>query len=229
MTICLTESITRTAILYVAIIIVLRILGKRQIGEMQPNELVVTILISELAAIPMQDLSRPISNGLIPIFTLAILEILLSVIALKSKKARRAFNGKPVIIIQDGIIDQKKMNQMRLTIDDLTEDLRLAGIFNIKDVQFAVIETNGRLSVLQRANTFPVTVEQMNITVEEKALPSVIISDGKIQKENFTICGMNEKKLKNALNSRKLNAKDVFIMTADKNDEYVIIKKEEGK
>ena len=220
------ETLIRTAVLYVVVVTVLRILGKRQIGELQPNELVVTIMISELAAIPMQDLNRPLSSGIIAIFMLAFLEIILSTITLKFKKARRIVNGKPAILIHDGVIDQKMLKKMRLTVDDIMEDLRIAGIFRVEDVEHAIIETNGKMSVLQKAETLPVPASQTQTTVPKNTLPAVVISDGKPIQENIPVCGQTEEKLKNALTSRRLTAKDVFIMTADENDQYMIIKRE---
>ena len=222
----MTETLIRTVILYLCVVTVMRILGKRQIGEMQPNELVVTILISELAAIPMQDLNRPVSNGILAIFTLAILEMLISVLALKSKKARRLLNGKPVFIIYNGVTDQKMMKRTRLTIDDLIEALRLAGVFRIENVAYAVLETNGRLSVLQKAENLPATAGDMNLPAQANTLPAVVISDGILRRENFPVCGMNEEKLRHALTTRRLKPKDIFLMTADSNDQYQVIKKE---
>ena len=224
----MTQTLFRTVILYLCVVIVMRVMGKRQIGEMQPNELVVTILISELAAIPMQDLNRPLTNGIIAILMLACMEILISAVSLKSKKARRVLNGKAVTIIHNGVIDQRIMRRMRLTVDDLTEDLRIQGVFKIEDVLEAIIETNGKMSVLQKVGSMPATADQMKAAAEENTLPAVIISDGLVHKDNYRLCGMNDDKLGKALKTRRLKPRDVFLMTADSNDKYIVIKKDGG-
>ncbi len=140
----------RTLILYLCIILAVRLMGKRQVGEMQPAELVVTILVSAVASVPMQDLDIPLSHGLIPVCTLIAAEVLLSTLTLKCPALRRLLSGRPVAVVRDGVIDQRAMACLRLSLDDLLEDLRLAGTFDLKQVRFAQVETNGRLSVLQK-------------------------------------------------------------------------------
>ena len=191
-------TVTRTAILYFVVIICMRIMGKRQVGELQPSELVITILISELASIPMQDLNRPVSSGVIAILVLVLLELIVSALTLKSDIFRKIFEGKSAVIIQNGVIDQKVMKKLRVTIDDLLEGLRQAGNFSIEKVNYAVMETNGRISVL----------------------PKVLISDGKIASEDF------KNEAKKQLKEKGLKLSQVFLMTKNDLGEYFIVRKE---
>ena len=151
-------TITRTVILYIFVTVGIRLMGKRQIGEMQPNELVVTLLISEIAAIPRQDTSQPILNGAVAIFMLVIIEIIISVISMKSLAMRKLMNGKSAVIIKNGVIDQNVMSQVRMTVLDLVELLRGQNVFDISTVAFAVLEVNGNLSVLLKSSEQTVTV-----------------------------------------------------------------------
>lgn len=178
-------TVTRTAILYFVVIICMRIMGKRQVGELQPSELVITILISELASIPMQDLNRPVSSGVIAILVLVLLELIVSALTLKSDIFRKIFEGKSAVIIQNGVIDQKVMKKLRVTIDDLLEGLRQAGNFSIEKVNYAVMETNGRISVQLKEDFDTATRQDMNIKSKSEGLPKVLISDGKIASEDF--------------------------------------------
>lgn len=139
----------RTLILYFCIIVAVRLMGKRQVGEMQPGELVVTILVSAVASVPMQDLDIPLAHGLVPVLTLIAAEVLISALALKWEPLRRLLSGRPVAVIREGRVDRKALQKLRMSLDDLLEDLRLAGVFDLRQVTFAQVETNGRLSVLQ--------------------------------------------------------------------------------
>ena len=156
-------TITRTIILYIFVTLGIRLMGKRQIGEMQPNELVVTLLISETAAIPLQDTTQPILNGLVAIFVLVILEIMISVLSMKSRFMRKIMNGKSAVIIKNGVIDQQMMKSVRMTVLDLVELLRGQDVFDISTVAFAVLEVNGNLSVLLKSAEQPATVADLKI------------------------------------------------------------------
>ncbi|OJU10494.1 MAG: hypothetical protein BGN88_05050 [Clostridiales bacterium 43-6] len=219
-------TLIRTIILYVVVIVGVRIMGKRQVGEMQPAELVVTILISELAAIPMQDLDRPMANGVIAIFGLVIFEILLSIIIMKSLKLRRIISGKPAIIINNGVIDQHILKELRITIDDLNEDLRQAGVFSFDEVQFAILETNGKISVLKKPHLLGPTAEQMHVENKDKGLPCTVICDGVIEEHSLPLVSFTAEKIHSILEQNQLKLKDVFIMTADKLGNHVIVKKQ---
>lgn len=222
------DTIVRTAVLYLIVVLLIRLMGKRQVGELQPSELVVTILISELASIPMQDLSRPVSNGVTAILVLVILELLLSVITLKIPPLRRLFSGKPAIVISDGKIDQQMMKRLRYSIDDLLEGLRTDGCFCIEDVHYAILETNGTLSVMLKKSAEAPTRSEMNINHMDCGLPITIISDGKLQKKAVQTHNVDMGKVYERLKEERLAVKDVFLMTGDSTNEYVIIKKEIG-
>ena len=158
-------SFIRTVILYILVVVGLRIMGKRQIGEMQPSELVVAIMISDLATIPMQETGIPIFSGIIPIFTLIIMEILLSQFSLKNKKFRRLMSGKPNVIIHNGKLIKSEMKKIRFNKDDLKEQLRIQGYTGIKNIHFAILETNGQLSIIPKAqNKQSDTEDEQNIT-----------------------------------------------------------------
>ena len=198
-------------------------MGKRQIGDMQPNELVITLLISEIAAIPLQDTSQPILSGVTAIFVLVILEIVVSVIAMKSLIVRKLLNGKSVVVIKNGVIDQKMMKNVRMTVIDLIELLRGQNVFDITTVAFAVLEVNGGLSVLLKTAEQPATVKDLNINKETEFLSLPVISDGAIIKESLSALQLNRKDLLKKLG--KTDIKEVFLMTLDRSGKQTIIKK----
>ena len=215
-------TITRTIILYIFVTIGIRLMGKRQIGEMQPNELVVTLLISEIAAIPLQDTSQPILNGVVAIFMLVILEILISVISMKSLFMRKIMNGKSAVIIKNGVIDQQMMKSVRMTVLDLVELLRGQDVFDISTVAFAVLEVNGNLSVLLKSSEQPATAADINVKKDKALLPLPVISDGKIIKESLEAIGTDEGAVRKMLKGD--NVSDIFLMTMDRDGNHSIIK-----
>ncbi len=202
-------------------------MGKRQIGEMQPNELVVTLLISETAAIPLQDTTQPILNGLVAIFVLVILEIMISVLSMKSRFMRKIMNGKSAVIIKNGVIDQQMMKSVRMTVLDLVELLRGQDVFDISTVAFAVLEVNGNLSVLLKSAEQPATVADLKIKKEKALLQLPVISDGKIVKESLDFVEADEKDIRKKLKGD--NISDVFLMTMDKEGNHNIIKRREER
>lgn len=220
-------TITRTIILYIFVTLGIRLMGKRQIGEMQPNELVVTLLISETAAIPLQDTTQPILNGLVAIFVLVILEILISVLSMKSRFMRKIMNGKSAVIIKNGVIDQQMMKSVRMTVLDLVELLRGQDVFDISTVAFAVLEVNGNLSVLLKSAEQPATAADLKIKKEKALLQLPVISDGKIVKESLDFVQADEKDIRKKLKGD--NISDVFLMTMDKEGNHNIIKRREEK
>lgn len=217
-------TITRTIVLYIFVTLGIRLMGKRQIGEMQPNELVVTLLISEIAAIPLQDTSQPILNGVVAIFMLVILEIIISVITMKSLYVRKIMNGKSAVIIKNGVIDQNMMRQVRMTVLDLVELLRGQDVFDISTVAYAVLEVNGNLSVLLKSSEQPVTVNDIDIKKEKATLPLPVISDGKIIRESLDALEISEEDIKSAVKKNSTDIKDVFLMTMDRYGETSLIK-----
>ncbi|MBR4973942.1 MAG: DUF421 domain-containing protein [Clostridia bacterium] len=216
-------TIIRTIILYFLVTLGIRLMGKRQIGDMQPNELVITLLISEIAAIPLQDTSQPILSGVTAIFVLVILEIVVSVIAMKSLIVRKLLNGKSVVVIKNGVIDQKMMKNVRMTVIDLIELLRGQNVFDITTVAFAVLEVNGGLSVLLKTAEQPATVKDLNINKETEFLSLPVISDGAIIKESLSALQLNRKDILKKLG--KTDIKEVFLMTLDRSGKQTIIKK----
>lgn len=219
-------TIFRTGVLYIIVILCMRIMGKRQVGELQPGELVVTILISELASIPMQDLNRPVTNGLIAILVLVVLEIFLSFISLKCPPMKRLFSGKPSIVIHNGVVDQKMMKKLRITIDDLLEGLRQTGSFQIENVDYCIMETNGKLSVLQKKEATPPTRDDLNVHSPHTGMPVTVISDGKLQQAAFTAGALTKGQVDAVLKQKHLKVEDVFLMTADGQQHFFIIQKE---
>ena len=217
--------ILRTAIIFIFVTLAIRIMGKRQIGDMQPNELVITILLSEIAAIPLQDTTQPLLNGIIAILVLVVLEVLISVLALKSNLVRKIMNGQSVVIIKNGVIDQSAMKKVRMTVLDLIEQLRIQNVFDISTVAFAVLEVNGELSVLLKSKHQPATVKDLDKKKTETALlPLPVITDGKLIQESIQALEITavevEKILKN--NNTKLN--NVFLLTLDRKQNMTLIK-----
>jgi uncharacterized membrane protein YcaP (DUF421 family) len=175
----------RAGILYILVVIIVRIMGKHQIGQLQPYELVITILISELAAVPMQDTDIPLINGIIPILTLLLIQITLSLISLKSATARLIICGGPSILIENGKIQQSELTKLRYSINDLLEQLRLKNIPNISDVEYAILETSGKLSVIPKSQKRPVNPEDLKITTSYEGLPMPLIIDGVLQRKQL--------------------------------------------
>lgn len=222
-------TLIRTAILYVFVIVSLRIMGKRQIGDMQPNELVTTILVSEIATVPIQDIDQPVLNGAVAILLLVLMEVVMSVVALKSGFVRCAVNGRPVVIIRHGKVDQAALKKLRMTVDDLTESLRQQQVFDVKDVDFAIVETNGSVSVMLKAEKQPFTVGDSNAQLDKSGFPVPVVCDGKIQPHFMESMNVTEHQVNEALNSRGMDIKEVFLMTVDAQGSATVIKKEVKK
>lgn len=219
-------SVIRTIILYTVIIITVRMMGKRQISELQTSELVVTLLMSNIASIPMQDTDQSLLSGIIPIFVLVICEILISLLMLRFSGFRALICGHPVIVINDGRIDRKAMAALRLSTEDLFEELRQKDVFDIRDVSYAIVETNGKMSILKKAASDTVTAGQMGICAKDNGMQAVVISDGEIADSSLRFCGLSRKWLKKILSLEKTKLSDIFIMTADKTRKYHIIRKD---
>lgn len=223
------KVIARTVLMYIFVSIGVRLMGKRQIGDMQPTELVVTLLISEIAAIPLQDVSQPISIGLIAIFILVLLEIAASVIVLKNLRLRRIFSGKAVAVIKNGEIDQKAMRNVRMTVFDLVEMLRMQGIFDLDDIESAFLEVNGNLSVRQKPMRAPATPEQLGINVPDGGISMTVISDGTVVDSSLRFLNMTREDLNIILKNENKRQKDIFVMTLNSKGESIIVEKENKK
>ncbi|MBE6766858.1 MAG: DUF421 domain-containing protein [Ruminococcaceae bacterium] len=221
------STVIRCAVMYVFVTFAIRLMGKRQIGDLQPNELVVTILISEIAAIPLQDPTRPLLSGITAIFALIVLEIIISVIVMKSQAIRTLMSGKAVVIIKDGKVDEGAMKKVRITVLDLIELLRQNGIFDISEVAFAVLEVNGNLSVLRRSAYDSPIRSDLKIKAEESLLPLPVICDGKTIKSSMQELSLSFDELEKILKREKIHQKDVFILTVDRERNAQAVRKEE--
>lgn len=208
--------IIRTILLYFAVIFIMRMMGKKQIGELEPFELVIALMISELATFPMQDIRIPILHAIIPIITLLFLQVATSFIELKSERARRLLTGAPSILVNNGKIDIAELRYQRFNINDLLEQLRLKGYFNISDIQYVILETSGEISVLPKTLKSNTTKEDLKLKVVEEFLPIPLIMDGKINFKNLKLLAKDEIWLKKILTKNNIqSAKDVFIGTLD--------------
>lgn len=210
----MTVTAIRTVIIYIFIILALRVTGKRQVGELQPIELVVTLLISDLAVIPMQESGIPLTSGLIPIAVLVCLELILSTFMMKSTKLSAIISGNPIVVVQNGVIRQKAMRRLRLGVDDLTESLRQQGIFDIRCVDCAVVETSGKISV------FPSQKHK------EKQPLVPLVNDGNAVKWGLAFCGFTEQWLDEQLAAHDISIDKVLLMTASENGTVHIVRKE---
>ena len=189
-------SFLRAVIIYLLLILCLRFMGKRQIGELQPTELVVTILISEVASIPLDDTDSPLFFSFLPVIVIICLEVIISGISLYSVKFRRLFTGKPIIVIDDGVIDQKALKSTRVSVSDLLDSLRLKGYFDVRSVKYAVLEMNGQLSVMPKEHEAPLSADTAKLKAKKKEIPFTVISDGELIKGHFKEVGTDENKIK---------------------------------
>ena len=220
-------AIVRTLILYIFIITALRLMGKRQISDMQPSELVVTLVVSDIASLPMQNTSQPLLSGMIPVMVLVGLEILTSVLMMKSRTVRKLVCGNPVVVIEDGKLLQKQMKRLRMTNSDLMEQLRQQNVFSLNDVQYCIVETNGALSILEKPEKRVPNAEEAGVTIGDNKLEAVVVSDGKLLREGLSMCQKDERKVVNILSENHIPMGSVFLMTMDGNGAYRIIRKEE--
>lgn len=218
--------IIRTFIIYFVVIISVRFMGKRQIGELQPAELVITILMSEIASMPLQDGNAPLIVSIAGIVLLASLEVLFSCLAMKSGRLRTLFQGHSVLIIEKGRLKQENMKLIRYSTDDLMQMLRQKDIFDLEDVAYAYVETNGAVSVMLKSDRNNVTVKDIGLKTEEAALPCLVISDGKIVRREFSLCNMSDEKLAGILREKKLQVSDILLMTADSSGKTTVVLRE---
>ena len=221
-------ALIRTVILYFSIMAALRLTGKRQIGELEPSELVLTMMLSDLAAVPMQDFGIPLLAGLVPILILLSLSMLLSQLSLKSRFFRELICGKPAVIIDNGRICQDTMRRNRLTTDELLEELRAQGYSDLAAVKYAVLENSGRLSILPYSAQQPPTAAQLKLPVEDNAfLPLILISDGKVIRNNLEKTGNDAAWLHLLLKSKGFSSPcDVFLLTLSGSKQITCIRKE---
>ena len=226
----MTTAFFRTVILYFILMVGLRLMGKRQIGELEPSELVLTLIISDLAAVPMQDFGIPLVNGLFPIITLLCLSMLLSFFSLKSIRFRGLVCGHPTVIVREGKVLQQNMARNRFTVDELFEQLRCQGYSDLSAVKYAILETSGQVSILAYTKDSPVTPQTLNYDVQDDVtLPVLLINDGHVLSHNLEGSGYDQNWLDKQLKSRRLTSpRQVFLMTVDGAGAVVCVAKEEA-
>ena len=217
----------RTIIVYLTLLIAMRLMGKRQLGEMELSEFVAAALIADLAAHPLQDIGIPLINGIVPVLTLFCCEVLISGISMKSIKFRGMLFGRPSIIIQRGRILQQEMHSNRFTPEELMQELRNQGIYDISRVQYAILETNGTLNVMPCPEDKTVTAGMMGLKVDDESYPSIVINEGRILENNLHWLGFDRRWLEEKLQSEKLGkAESIYLMIADRQGRTYIAKKE---
>lgn len=223
--------IVRSIIIYLIVLIVFRLMGKRQIGQMQPFELVLTLIIADLATIPMAEVSVPVLHGVIPLLTLSVLHFIITLVTKMSATFSRVISGKPVIIINPKGLDYKAMKQLNLSTDDILAALRNCGYFSVAQVQYAIMETNGKVSVMPKAEYSPATNGALELDEEESFLPITLVSEGKVMTENMKIAGLEEQEVLDIIvqNGGK-KIKEVLLLTIDLAGEaYLQLMNGEGK
>ena len=219
-------SYIRTIVLYILLITVIRLMGKRQIGQMEPAEFVVTMLVANLAAIPMQDSAIPLFSGFVPILTVLGVELCLSTLSLRSIRLRKILCGKPVILIENGNILQENLRKTRVTLDELTGHLREKDVLDLKSVQYAILETNGNLSVFPYPKDRPATAKEAGIQAQKQYLPLTIVSDGKIIKDNLQKAGKDRRWIARVLQQHQADLEDTWLLTVDSADHILFYRRE---
>ena len=220
-------AVVRSVILYLFIVVGIRLLGKHQVSELEPAEFVLALIIADVASVPMQDYGIPLMMGIIPIITLLCLSMILSVLTMKSLRIRTLLTGAPSILIRNGKLDQKEMRRARMTVDEMFEELRLQGYTDPSSIQYAVLETNGQLSLLPYAAQKPPTADDMDIPVSDSGLPLVLINDGRLISANLKRRGLDEAWLNKRLAEHKANhVREVFLLTVDEQNQTYFVRKE---
>lgn len=221
-------SFIRTVILYSVLIAVIRLMGKRQLGEMEPMEFVVTMLLANLAAVPMQETGIPLLSGLVPILVVLSMELLLSVLVYHSVGARKLLCGKPVILMENGRLLQKNLKKTRITPDELTEFLRMEGVVDLSSVKYAILETGGQISVLPYAKCKPANAKAAGVRVEDTPLPVTVISDGQVLEENLPRLGKDRGWVAAVLTNYGCTVRDVYLLTAEPSGKLYFCRKGEA-
>ncbi len=217
----------RTVLIYLILVISMRILGKRQLGQLEPPEIVVTLVVADLAVQPMTDPTISLFQGLLPIFTILGAEYLLSFLSMRSVKIRKLLCGKPVILIENGKFLYKNMRKTRMTMDELVSQLREKDVLDPATVQYAILETEGNLSVFLYAQHRPATAQEAGITANEEALPVTIITDGRILDDNLKKAGKDRRWLDKILSQNKTTPKKTLLLTVDDNNKIYFVPKAE--
>ena len=216
----------RAILLYILVLVVMRLMGKREIGQLQPFELAISIMIADLASIPMTDTGIPITNGIIPILGLLVMHLVISILNMKSIRAREVICGKPTILVYRGKINEQALKKERFTINELEERLRGSNIFNLGDVEYAILETSGQVTVIQKPEKRTTIPEDFNITPEYEGIPYDLVVDGKIMSDNLKAIGKNEEWLKKQVEKFKIKPEEALVVTFDGKGQIFCQKKE---
>ena len=219
-------SYIRTIVLYLLLLVVIRLMGKRQVGQMEPSEFVVTMLVANLASIPMQDGGIPLFSGVVPIVTVLGAELVLSALALKNIRLRKLLCGKPVILIENGNILQKNLRKTRITLDELTGHLREKDVLDLQSVQYAILEANGNLSVFPYPKEMPASAKDAGVQVRKQSLPVTVVSDGRLMKENLQAAKKDTGWVQQVLKDRQATLQDTWLLTVDSQDKILFLRKE---
>ena len=225
----MTVMFFRTVIVYVLLLLVLRLMGKRQIGELQPSELVTTLLLSEIAAQPVIDDNIPISYGIVPVAVVIALEVIASFVVTKSPRLKKIFIGKPSVLINRGKLDPAELGRVRITAEELMAELRIQGVGDICDVYYAVMEENGKLSVILKGSASPATKADVNADTSEKGMARALVVDGGVNDENLRTLGKDRNWLDKQIKARQTALDEIFLMTCTDASDICIMKKAEGK
>lgn len=219
---------SRTVVLYLLLIAAIRLMGKKQVGELEPTELVLAMLISDLASVPMQDFGIPLLFGVLPIIILLCITMILSVLTLKSVRFREFICGRPSLIVENGVLLQAEMARNRFTSDELMEELRLQGITDLSTVKYAILENSGQVSAILYDRETPATPHQLGVSVQESGLPIVLVSDGHLIRRNLQRMHKDEQWLTRTLSAHQLNSiSAVFLLTVDETDKVYLVPKEQ--
>ena len=219
----------RAIILYIIVLVVMRLMGKREIGQLQPFELAISIMIADLASVPMSELGIPLTNGIVPILALLVIYMIISILNMKSVNFRKIMSGKPAILIYRGRIDEKALRKESITINELQERLRVDNIFNLGDVEYAILETNGELTVIQKPEKRTLTPQDLNISPEYEGISYDLVVEGKIMYENLKALGKDEKWLEKQLKKFDAKPENTLVATMDGKGQFFCQKKNEVK
>ena len=219
----------RAIILYIVVLIVMRLMGKREIGQLQPFELAISIMIADLASVPMSELGIPLTSGIVPILALLVIYMIISILNMKSVNFRKIMSGKPAILIYRGKIDEKALRKESITINELQERLRVDNIFNLGDVEYAILETNGELTVIQKPEKRTLTPQDLNISPDYEGIPYDLVVEGKVMHENLKSIGKDEIWLKKQLKKFDAKIENTLVATIDGKGQFFCQKKENSQ
>lgn len=216
----------RTIILYFILVFSVRLMGKRQIGQLQVSEFIITLLLSEIASAPVTNRAIPLLHAVTSILLLLALEVIISFLLLKSNRLKRLFYGSPTILVRRGKLLQSALRDSRIELDELLSELRQKGYSDLADIEYAILEENGQLSVFPKAEKSPLTPGDLTLLPEESGIAHVCVLDGTVLSKNLALCGWDEKRLSAELKHRKLRLRDVFLLTVDDSGSVTLIQKE---